>query len=156
MRRFLLLLSTVVAALLVTGQAAHATGGSTTVYYETVADGDVTFIPACIPGPGNPTCDPRGPGSVFISTGALSATQGGTGIGTVTTSCLTTFKYGADYYGFCTDTLYTAQGVVVATGEINESGLERFEPQTLNVHRGTLTVQQVVYPKVFKLTLRRW
>ena len=75
-------------------------------------------------------------------------------IGRVTTYCVTAFKYGNDYIGRCTVTLYTPQGVFVATGEINESALERYVPQTLNTHRGTLTVQQIVYPNVFRLTLR--
>ncbi|TDC92502.1 hypothetical protein [Actinomadura sp. 7K507] len=66
------------------------------VYYETVADGDTQFIPACTPGPDNPTCDPRGAGSKLISTGSLSYTQGGATIGSVHTECTTTRKVGAD------------------------------------------------------------
>ena len=156
MRRIVVLLSAAVVALLLGAPGATAAGTTTTtlVYYETVAPEDVVFIPACTPGPTNPTCDPRGPGSVLITSGTLSYTQGGPAIGRVTTYCVTTFKYGNDYFGRCTVTLYTPQGTFVATGEINESALERFVPQTLNVHRGTLTVQQVVYPNVFRLTLR--
>jgi hypothetical protein len=154
MRRIVVLLVAALATLGVVASPASALTGRTYVYYETVAPDDVVFIPACVPGPTNPTCDPRGPGSVLISSGTLSYTQGGAAIGHVTTKCTTTFKYGNDYFGYCVVTLYTPQGTFVATGEINESALERFVPQTLNVHRGTLTVQQVVYPNVFKLTLR--
>lgn len=155
MRRFIFLLSALFAVLLVGAQPASASGtGTTLVYYETVAEGDVVFIPACTPGPTNPTCDPRGPGSVLSSVGSLSYTPGGPQVGTVRTYCVTTFKYGNDYFGRCIVTLYTPQGTFVATGEINESALERFVPQTLNVNRGTLTIQQIVYPNVFKLTLR--
>lgn len=154
MRRILVPLFVALALFGVVAAPASAATGRTYVYYETVAPGDVVFIPACVPGPANPTCDPRGPGSVFISSGTLSYSQGGPAIGRITTKCTTTFKWGNDYFGYCVDTLYTPQGTFVATGEINESALERYEPQTLNVYRGTLTVQQVVYPNVFKLTLR--
>lgn len=154
MRRILVLVFAALATLGVVVSPASATTGRTYVYYETVAPEDVIFIPACTPGPTNPTCDPRGPGSVLITSGTLSYTQGGPVIGRVTTKCTTTFKYGNDYFGYCVVTLYTPQGIFTATGEINESALERFVPQTLNVHRGTLTVQQVVYPNVFQLTLR--
>ncbi|WP_433136158.1 hypothetical protein ACQPZ8_28450 [Actinomadura nitritigenes] len=134
-----------------------ASAATTNVYYETVADGDTQFIPACTPGPDNPTCDPRGAGSRLISTGSLSYTQGGATIGSVHTDCTTTRKVGNDYYGFCTDTLTTPQGNSVAVGEINESALERYEAQnlTLTGAHGCLTVQQVVYPNVFKLTVKR-
>lgn len=50
----------------------------------------------------------------------------------------------------------TSPGGLTAVGLINESGLERFEPQTLSIAGppgGTLTVLQVVYPNVFKLTV---
>ncbi|NUR29860.1 MAG: hypothetical protein HOV83_29090 [Catenulispora sp.] len=68
---------------------------------------------------------------------------------------MTTRKVGADYYGACHDKLTTPNGTRIGLGEINESGLERFEPQTLCLTgpHGTLTVQQVVYPNVFKLTI---
>lgn len=137
--------------------AAPAAAGTTSVYYETVADGDTQFIPACIPGPDNPACDPRGAGSKLISTGSLAYTQGGASIGSVHTECTTTRKVGADYYGFCVDTLTTPQGTYIGVGEINESALERYEAQKLVLAgaRGCLTVQQVVYPNVFKLTVDR-
>ncbi|MBA2890147.1 hypothetical protein [Nonomuraea soli] len=154
MRKLLAALAVSAAALcLVTGPA-NASGSR--VYYETVAPGDVQFIPACIPGPNNPTCDPRGPGSVFTSVGSLSYTQGGAAIGSITTECTTTHKIGNDYYGFCEDVLTTPQGTFTAVGSINETGLERYEPQTLSIAGppgGTLTVQQIVYPNVFKLTV---
>ncbi|GAA3191145.1 hypothetical protein ACFO1B_40725 [Dactylosporangium siamense] len=132
--------------------AAHASTHVT--YYETA--GSVIFVPACTPTPADPTCDPRGAGSWFSSTGPLSLTQGGAAVGSVSTYCLTTRKVGADYYGTCTDVLYTPAGTFEATGEINESALERFVPQQLpltNGHTGTLTVQQVTYPDVFVLTV---
>ncbi|WP_084965103.1 FAD-binding protein [Thermoactinospora rubra] len=58
--------------------------------------------------------------------------------------------------GHCTDTLRVPEGRFTAVGEINETALERYEPQTLTLtgRRGTLTVQQIVYPNEFKLTLR--
>ena len=62
-------------------------------------------------GPQNPTCDPRGPGSVLISVGSLARTQGGPSVGSVSTYCTTTRKVGADYYGYCVDVLYTPEGV---------------------------------------------
>ncbi len=64
---------------------------------------------------------------------------------------------GADYYGFCVDTLNTPQGKYIGVGEINESALERYEAQKLALVGawGRLTVQQVVYPNVFKLTVDR-
>jgi hypothetical protein len=135
--------------------ASPASAATTLVYYETVAPEDVQFIPACVPGPENPACDPRGPGSVLISTGTLSATQGGPAVGSVYTKCTTTRKVGADYYGFCLVVLTTPQGKFIAVGEINETGLERYEPQRLTLvgARGTLTVQQIVYPNVFRLTV---
>lgn len=156
MRKFLLLL---VAALgLAVLPATAASAGSTLVYYEKVGADDVVFVPACTPGPQNPTCDPRGPGSWFSSVGDLSRTQGGTKIGTVTVFCLTTRKVGADYYGHCTEVLYTPEGIFEARGEINETGLERFEPQRLALVKpgpGTLTVQQIVFPDEFRLTVTR-
>lgn len=154
MRKLLALFTVVVASMgLIASPASAAT---TLVYYETVAPQDVQFIPACIPGPENPACDPRGPGSVLISTGTLSATQGGPVIGSVHTRCTTTRKVGADYYGFCVVVLTTPQGKFIAVGEINETGLERYEAQQLTLvgARGSLTVQQVVYPNVFRLTVR--
>jgi len=134
---------------------AGTSGTTTVVYYETVAEGDVEFIPACTPGPQDPACDPRGPGSVLISTGSLSYTQGGATVGSVRTTCITTRRVASDYYGVCVVTLTTPEGTFVAVGEINESGLERYEPQRLRLAgaRGTLTVQQVVYPNVFRLTV---
>jgi hypothetical protein len=88
---------------------------------------------------------------VLISVGSLARTQGGASVGSVSTYCTTTRKVGADYYGYCVDVLYTPEGVFEARGEINEAGLERYEPQSLPVvapHRGSLTVQQIVYPNV--------
>lgn len=153
MRRILTVLA-LAFALATVGLSGVAQARTTTVYYETVGDNEVTFIPACLPGPGNPTCDPRGAGSILYSHGALAATQGGAKIGDVYTLCVTTRKVGNDYYGFCTDVVVTPTGTVIATGEINESALERFVPQTLQVAGGgTLTVQQVVYPNVFRLTV---
>ena len=148
------------AALLVTASPASATtttvrNATSTVYYETVPAADVIFVPACTPGPTNPACDPRGPGSVLISRGDLSLTQGGPSVGTVRTVCVTTFKSGNDYYGWCVVTLTVDGRVITATGVINESALERFEPQRLKVRDGTLTIEQVVYPNVFRLTLTR-
>lgn len=135
--------------------ASPASASTTLVYYETVAPQDVQFIPACTPGPQNPTCDPRGPGSVFISTGTLSTSPGGPSVGSVFTKCTTTRKVGADYYGFCVDVLKTPHGQFTAVGEINETGLERYEAQRLKLvgAYGSLTVQQVVYPNVFRLTV---
>jgi hypothetical protein len=72
------------------------------------------FIPACTSGPQNPTCDPRGPGSVLISVGSLARTQGGAFVGSVSTYCTTTRKVGADYYGYCVDVLNTPEGVFEA------------------------------------------
>ncbi|MBW8485881.1 hypothetical protein [Actinomadura parmotrematis] len=155
MRTFLTGLAVTAAAL--GAMAVPASAASTNVYYETVADGDTQFIPACIPGPDNPTCDPRGAGSVLISNGSLAYTQGGATVGSVSTRCTTTRKVGNDYYGVCTDVLTTPQGKFTAVGEINESALERYEAQNLCLTGayGTLTVQQVVYPNVFKLTVAR-
>lgn len=136
--------------------ATAASASTTRVYFEKTPANGVVFVPACTPTPVNPTCDPRGPGSWFTSTSPLSYTRGGPQIGTVSVFCLTTRKTGADYYGNCTEVLYTPQGIVKAVGEINESGLERFEPQSLPVVDGgvgTLTVLQVTYPDEFKLTL---
>jgi hypothetical protein len=154
MRKLLAMLTVVVACLgLIASPASAAT---TLTYYETVAPQDVQFIPACVPGPENPACDPRGPGSVLISTGTLSATQDGPVIGSVYTKCTTTRKVGADYYGFCLVVLTTPQGRFIGVGEINETGLERYEAQQLTLvgARGSLTVQQIVYPNVFRLTVR--
>ncbi|MDX6742418.1 allene oxide cyclase barrel-like domain-containing protein [Actinocorallia sp. A-T 12471] len=151
--------SVLVAAAAVTaalGFSATSASAGSRVYYETVGEGDVEFIPACIPGPQNPGCDPRGAGSVFISWGDLSYTQGGAAVGTVRTECTTTHKVGDDYWGFCQDDLVTPEGNFTAIGLINETGLERYEPQTLFIAGppgGSLEVQQIVYPNVFKLTV---
>ncbi|WP_336213168.1 hypothetical protein [Nonomuraea sp. LPB2021202275-12-8] len=155
MRRFLIALAATLALFGLAPAGPAFAASSTEVYYETVAEGDVSFIPACTPGPQNPTCDPRGPGSVLTSKGTLAATQGGPAVGSITTTCVTTRKVGADYYGACYDKLVTPSGTRIALGEINESGLERYEPQTLclTLPHGTLTIQQIVYPNVFKLTL---
>lgn len=137
------------------GFAALPAGASTgQTYYET--DTSVQFIPACTPGPANPTCDPRGPGSILSTSGTLSYTQGGATVGTISTSCTTTNKTGSDYYAVCTDTLSTPGGTITAVGYVDESALERYVPQNLSVAGppgGVLTVQQVVYPNVFRLTL---
>ena len=53
----------------------------------------------------------------FTSTSPLSYTQGGAQIGSVSVFCLTTRKTGADYFGNCTEVLYTPQGIVKAVGE---------------------------------------
>ncbi|NUR29784.1 MAG: hypothetical protein HOV83_28705 [Catenulispora sp.] len=152
MRKLLIAAAAACAAIALASTPASAT----TVYYETVGPNDVTFIPACVPGPSNPTCDPRGAGSVFISVGTLSYTQGGSPVGSINTKCTTTHKVGNDYYGLCEETLHRPGGDITAVGEINESGLERYEPQHLSIAGppgGTLTVLQVVYPNVFKLTV---
>ena len=79
-----------------------------------------------------------------------------TSVGSISTKCTTTNKTGGDYYAVCTDTLNTPQGTIVGVGYLNESAIERFEPQTIPVASppgGSLTILQVVDPNVFKLTL---
>lgn len=154
MRKIALVLALCFAGALAAAMPASASTGQ--VYYETVPADGVQFIPACIPGPSNPTCDPRGPGSVLIDQGTLSYTQDGPAVGSISTKCTTTNKTGGDYYAVCTDTLNTPQGTIVAVGYLNESAIERFQPQTIPVASppgGSLTILQVVYPNVFKLTL---
>lgn len=151
---FVLPLALAGAAAFAVPAAASASTGQ--VYYETVPANGVQFIPACIPGPNNPTCDPRGPGSILIDNGTLSATQNGPAIGTISTTCTTTNKTGGDYYAVCTDTLNLPSGQITAVGYLDESAIERFQPQTIPVASppgGGLTIQQVVYPNVFQLTL---
>ena len=153
MRKLALVLPLVAAGAIAAAVPAHASGQ---VYFETVPSDGVQFIPACIPGPSNPTCDPRGPGSVLIDNGTLSYTQGGATIGTIATKCTTTNVTNGDYYGVCTDTLNTQSGTITAVGYLDESAIERFQPQTIPVSSppgGGLTIQQVVYPNVFQLTL---
>lgn len=136
--------------------ASAASASQSLVYFEKVAPEDVIFVPACVPGPQNPTCDPRGPGSWFSSVGDLSRVQGGPAIGQVTVYCLTTRKVGPDYFGLCTEVLYTPEGTFEARGEINESALERFVPQQMplfNGGTGALTVQQITYPDQFVLVV---
>lgn len=126
---------------------------ATTLTYREVTT-SVQFVPAS-------GADPRGAGSRFISTGDLL--QNGQKVGVVTVDCLTTRKTGGDYYGFCRETLaIPGQGSIYAEGEINESALERFVPQTIPVksssgvfgnRKGTLKIQQVVFPTEFVLTV---
>lgn len=132
---------------------------ATQVYDEVVPDTGVIFIPACIPGVTPGCTDPRGPGSVLISFGDLL--QNGTKVGTVTLVCTTTAKIGADYQGNCDETLYLANGTLKASGQVNESAIERFEPQRIRItggtgayagKGGTLTVLQTKYPNEFRLT----
>ncbi len=75
MRKALITFALALAGLGIT--AAPAAAGTTSVYYETVADGDTQFIPACVPSPDNPACDPRGAGSKLISTSSLAYTRAG-------------------------------------------------------------------------------
>lgn len=153
-RKASVLVAAAFAAVALAPFSASATGGQ--VYYETVGQNDTVFIPACQPGPDNPTCDPRGAGSRFISDGTLSLTQGGASVGSVHTDCSTTGKTGDDYYAVCTDTLKVGSSTVTAVGYLNESAMERFVPQVIPVAApggGSLTIQQIVYPNVFKLTL---
>jgi len=154
MRKIALVLPLVLAGAIAAAVPAHASTGQ--VYYETVPATGTTFIPACIPGPSDPTCDPRGPGSVLIDNGTLSYTQDGAVIGTISTRCTTTNETGGDYYAVCTDTLDTPSGTTTAVGYLDESAIERFQAQTIAVAgppAGSLTIQQVVYPNVFQLTL---
>lgn len=156
MRKVLVLMTLAALALVGVAPAASAGGTTAEVYYEFVAPEDVTFIPACTPGPDNPTCDPRGPGSVLISVGTLSETQGGAPVGSIKTECVTTKVVDGDYYGYCFDTLNVGNEKIVAHGEINQSAVERFEPATLDVMGGgTLEVAQIVFPNEFRLTLTR-
>jgi hypothetical protein len=150
--------ATVGIGLLAPGLAAPASaaGGVPDVLYELVGADDVTFVPACVPGPSNPTCDPRGPGSVLVSTGDLSTTQHGPAVGTIKTTCLTTRVVAGDYYGYCVDVLRVGAAVRIGHGEINESAMERFVPQYVDVvGGGRLQIDQIVYPNEFRLTYRR-
>jgi hypothetical protein len=142
-----------IAALGVLGLTAPSAQAATTLTFREVTT-SVTFLPASGP-------DPRGAGSVFISEGDL--VQNGQRVGTVYVNCLTTRKVGADYYGYCRETLtVTGKGSIFAEGEINESALERFVPQTIAVtggagayagRTGSLRIQQVVFPTEFVLTV---
>lgn len=138
------------AALALVGGTAVAQAATTLVYQEVTTS--VVFIPSSGP-------DPRGAGSVIISKGDLL--QNGTKVGTIDLTCTTTRKVGADYYGYCEETLTVPGGALFARGEINESALERFEPQTLAIYAGggiyggrigTLKIQQTTYPDKFTLT----
>lgn len=126
---------------------------ATTLTYREVTT-SVQFIPAS-------GADPRGAGSRFISKGDLL--QNGVKVGVVDVDCITTRQVAGDYYGFCRETLViTGKGSIYAEGEINESALERFVPQTIPVkassgvfgnRTGTLKIQQVVFPTEFVLTV---
>lgn len=159
-RRVLGIVAAVVAAFgtvaMLPSAAVHAATPNQYVYFEKVAPEDVVFVPACVPGPQDPTCDPRGAGSWFASVADLTRVRGGAAVGVVTVFCLTTRKVGADYYGHCTEVLHTPEGTFEASGEINESALERFVPQQMPLVSGgpgVLTVQQVTYPDEFVLTV---
>lgn len=129
-----------------------ASAASTLVFTEKTTS--VTFVPAV------GSSDPRGAGSVLITQGTLS--KDGSAVGTVYVTCRTTRQVGTDYYGYCEESLVTGNGAIFAHGEINESALERYQAQSLQVYAGggvyggatgTLTVQQVVYPDTFTLTV---
>lgn len=155
MRRILALITTLAAALaaLLVGGAGTAAAATTLVYVEQTTS--VRFVPAI----GAP--DPRGPGSVLISEGTLS--QDGEVVGTVYVQCYTTRVVDGDYYGYCIQTLVVPGGALFASGEINESALERFVPQSIPIvagagvyggATGTLEIQQTRFPDEFRLTAR--
>lgn len=138
------------AAFALLGSTAAAQAATTLVYQEVTTS--VAFIPSNGP-------DPRGAGSVIISEGDLL--QGGSKVGTVYVYCTTTRQVGADYYGLCEETLSLPGGALFARGEINESALERFVPQTITITSGggvyggatgTLKIQQTTFPDKFTLT----
>lgn len=141
-------------ALLLAGvPAVVSTASAATVVSYTEKTTSVNFVPAI----GEP--DPRGAGSVLFSTGDLY--EGSDVVGSVNVTCETTRVVDGDYYGYCEQTLEVPGGALYARGEINETALERFEPQTIEIfagagiyadQSGTLEIQQIVFPDEFVLT----
>lgn len=154
MRRALAFIAVIAGALAVGAPSAMAS--SALVYQEVVPATGTTFIPACTPGVGGCT-DPRGPGSVLITQGNLL--QNGSQVGSVTVFCTTTSVVNGDYYGYCEESLKVPGGAIFAHGTVDESAIERFQPQSIAIYAapglgstGTLTIQQTVYPDQFQLT----
>jgi len=150
-------------------------------WYEYAPLSSVTFTPACAPA--GPTCDPRGPGSWFASS-ALLTNGSGVAVGQVHVRCDTTHSvarldlgtvstpFGTfparDYYGDCLNSIFVGGEYIIAKGNINETGLERYEPQTTKVvavspgfrspvdlleSQAYLKVQQVAFPDRFELSI---
>jgi|GEM_PF-3528126 len=144
------------------------------------AAGDVVFTPNPCGAP-SPTCDPRGVGSSFTSRGPLTRADG-TRPGTVTVSCPTVdaklnpafppvqvapgiWVPATDYYGNCTVEMVFSNGSITARGVINETALERYEAQVVQVVAGSgayaylaaarslVTIDQLQYPNIFSLTV---